>query len=47
MKINKKAYKTPSVNTIMLRQHASLLAGSNGVEALRIGYTETTPETWD
>jgi len=47
MKINKKAYKTPSINTIMLRQHAPLLAGSGGVEATRGGYGEAPVQSWD
>ena len=46
--MSKKAYKTPSTKTIMLRQQFHLLAGSDGVEADRSGYTtETAPETWD
>ena len=47
MKKNKKAYKTPSVKTILLRQQAQLLTGSNGVEAERNGYTTGTEEIWD
>lgn len=43
--MSKKAYKTPSTTTIMLRQQAHLLAGSNGVEAEREGYTTET-DTW-
>lgn len=45
--MNKKAYKTPSTKTIMLRQQITLLAGSNGVESYRVGYTNTDPETWE
>ena len=45
--MNKKAYKTPSTMTILLRQQVTLLAGSDGLEAVRDGYSETTPETWD
>jgi len=35
------------MNTIILRQQLTLLAGSGGVEARRGGYTETELETWD
>jgi len=45
--MNKKAYKTPTTNTIMLRQQLNLLAGSDGVESNRVGYTNTDPETWN
>lgn len=45
--MNKKAYKKPYTNTIMLRQQFHLLAGSNGVEGNRYGYANTTPETWE
>ena len=45
--MNKKTYKTPSTKTIMLHQQLSLLAGSDGVEAVRDDYAETTPEIWD
>lgn len=45
--MNKKAYKTPSTTTIMLRQQFHLLAGSDGVESERVGYTNTDPQTWE
>ncbi len=35
------------MNTIMLRQHASLLAVSGGVGATRGGYGEATVQSWD
>jgi len=44
--MNKKAYKKPYTNTIMLRQQFHLLAGSDGVESNRVGYTNTDPQTW-
>lgn len=45
--MNKKAYKKPYTNTIMLRQQFHLLAGSNGVEGNRYVYANTDPETWE
>ena len=45
--MNKKAYKKPYTNTIMLRQQFHLLAGSDGVESNRVGYTNTDPQTWE
>ena len=47
--MNKKAYKTPSTNIIMLSQQLNLLAGSGGVESNRVGYgyANTQPETWE
>ena len=45
--MSKKAYKTPSTKTIMLRQQVTLLAGSNGVEAERTGYASTDSDIWE
>lgn len=47
MAMKKKAYKKPYTNTIMLRQQFHLLAGSDGVESERVGYTNTDQQTWE
>lgn len=44
--MNKKVYKTPAMKIVMLRQQVTLLAGSEGVEADRKGYTKET-DTWE
>jgi len=45
--MNKKSYTSPSMNTIILRQQLTLLAGSGGVEARRGDYGEAETESWD